>query len=480
MTAPSDAPPTPAREARAEPWTALALLVAALVLLPVVSVALLALSPEGLAAWPQLAATVLPRYAAGTAMLMAVVGAASVVIGAGAAWAVTFYAFPGAGALRWLLFLPLAVPSYVAAYALVDFLEYAGPVQVGLRALFGWESARDYAFPRIRSRGGAAFVLTMALYPYVFLLARAAFRDQSGHVFDVARALGAGPWRLMLRVGLPLARPAIAAGAAIVMMEVAAEYGAVDYFAVQTLTTGIFTVWLEGGNRAGAAQIALAVLVVVLALTWIEAAGRRRARVHGGAKGMRPVAPRRLRGWRAAAMAAACWAPFVLGFVLPVGVMASHAVGSLDPWQRAGAGAGAGQHGAGGGRGGARHRRRRGGADLRRARGRARGGGAAALAAHGAGLCGAGRRAGPRHPGAARGARQRGGGRLGGDGRARSGADPDGQRGGAGLCLCGALLCGGAGGVGRGDRAGRAVACRWRRGASGGGRRRRFGRCTFR
>ena len=333
----TDAPAAlPRRLPRLDAWSALAALLAGLVLLPVASVVVLALSPEGLAAWPHLSRTVLPRYAANTAILMAGVGLASAAIGVGAAWLVTFYRFPGSRSLRWALLLPLAIPAYVGAYALTDFLEYAGPVQTGLRALFGWQSARDYAFPEIRSRGGAVVVLTAALYPYVFLMARAAFREQSGHVFEIARTLGAGPWGLLWRVGLPLARPAVAAGVAIVLMETAADFGAVDHFAVQTLTTGIFSVWLEGGNRSGAAQIAVLILLVVLALAGLERAGRRHARVHGGPKGLRPPEARRLRGGRAALASAACWAPFAVGFALPVGVMASHAAGSLDPWRAPG------------------------------------------------------------------------------------------------------------------------------------------------
>ena len=333
----TDAPLMPALRARLpDPWSVLALAIAGLVLLPIAAVTALALSPEGLAAWPHLSRTVLPRYLLNTGVLMAAVGMGSAVVGVGCAWLVTFHRFPGSRALRWLLLLPLAIPAYVGAYALTDFLEYAGPVQTGLRALFGWESARDYAFPEIRSRGGAIVVLTAALYPYVFLMARAAFREQSGHVYEVARALGVGPWGLMRRVGLPLARPAVAAGVAIVMMETAADFGAVDHFAVQTLTTGIFSAWLEGGNRASAAQIAVLILLVVLALAGLERAGRRQARVHTGERGLRPYEPRRLRGRAAAAAAAACWTPFALGFALPVGVMVSHALGSLEPWQAPG------------------------------------------------------------------------------------------------------------------------------------------------
>ena len=225
-------------------WSLGALAIAALVLMPIAAVVWLAATPEE-NVWPHLVTTTLPRYLGNTLILMAAVGGLSALIGTATAWLVTMYRFPGRRWLQWLLLLPLAVPGYVGAYALVDFLEYAGPVQTALRGLFGWESARDYWFPEIRSRGSAIVVLTAALYPYVYLLSRAAFREQSGCSYEVARALGAGPLARFWRVGLPLARPAIAAGTAIVMMETVNDFGTVDYFAVQTLTTGIFSVWLQ-------------------------------------------------------------------------------------------------------------------------------------------------------------------------------------------------------------------------------------------
>jgi iron(III) transport system permease protein len=242
-------------------------------------------------------------------------------VGTGAAWLVTMYRFPGRGWLQWALLLPLAVPAYVGAYALVDFLEYAGPEQTGLRALFGWETPRDYWFPEIRTRSAAILVLSGALFPYVYLLCRAAFREQSGAVFEVARALGAGGWSRFWRVGLPLARPAMAAGAAVVMMETVNDFGAVDFFAVQTLTTGIFSVWLQAGNLPGAAQISACVLLVVVILVTLEKLSRNRSRTHGSARAIRPVTPQALCGWRSWAATLACLLPFLGGFVLPVSVL---------------------------------------------------------------------------------------------------------------------------------------------------------------
>ena len=214
-------------------WSVGAMLIAVLVLLPIFAVVWIALTPDQ-NIWPHLISTTLPRYLKTTAILVASVGVLAGVTGSLSAWMVVMYRFPGSRWLEWLLLLPLAIPAYVGAYALVDFLEYAGPVQTALRDMFGWQSARDYHFPEIRSLGAAIVLLSAALFPYVFLLAKSAFREQSGCTYEVARALGAGPVARFWRVGLPLARPAIAAGVAIVMMESISDFGVVSYFSVQT------------------------------------------------------------------------------------------------------------------------------------------------------------------------------------------------------------------------------------------------------
>ncbi|SFP72662.1 ABC transporter permease [Tranquillimonas alkanivorans] len=321
----------PRLRASIDPWSAGALVIAGLVLLPILAVLWIALNPTG-NIWPHLISTTLPRYFGNSVLLMLSVGVLSALIGTGAAWLVVMYRFPGRRWLEWLLLLPLAIPAYVGAYALVDFLEYAGPVQTTLRALFGWETARDYWFPDIRSRGAAILVLTAALNPYVYLLARAAFREQSGGGYEVARALGAGPFERFWRVGLPLARPAIAAGTAIVMMETVNDYGVVEYFGVQTLTTGIFTVWLEMANAGGAAQIACVILGLVLALVALEKVSRRKVRFYRASRQERPVEAIDLHGWPAWAAMAACVIPFAAGFILPFGVILWHALGNLENW----------------------------------------------------------------------------------------------------------------------------------------------------
>ncbi len=312
-------------------WSVAAALVAALVLMPVFAVVWMAANPTD-NIWPHLLSTVLPRYFANTVTLALGTGALAAVMGSGAAWLVCMYDFPGRRLLQWLLLLPLAVPAYIGAYALADFLDYSGPVQIALRGWFGWESARDYWFPRIRSLEAAIIVLAAALYPYVYLLTRAALQEQSGSAYEVARALGTGPWALFRRVGLPLARPAIVAGSAIAMMEAVADYGVVSYFGVQTLNTGIFTTWLERRNAGGAAQIACVILLIVVLLALWERFGRRNARYHQSARQPRPIQRQRLRLLPGLLAALFCSIPFALGFLLPAGVILTYALAYPRAW----------------------------------------------------------------------------------------------------------------------------------------------------
>lgn len=312
-------------------WSLGALAIAALVLMPVLSVVVIAFRPaENI--WPHLLATTLPRYLANTVILTLGAGALAAAVGAGAAWLVTMYRFPGARLMEWLLLMPLAIPAYVGAYAIVDFLEYSGPVQSALRGAMGWTSARDYWFPEVRSRLVAVIVIAAALYPYVYMLTRAAFREQSAGSYEVARALGAGPVALFLRVGLPLARPAIAAGAAIVMMETVNDFGVVDFFGVQTLTTGIFSVWLESANAGGAAQIACVILAIILVLVALEKTSRRHSRYYQSARQPRPISRIGLTGLPGVLALGLCLVPVAMGFVLPLGVILAHALDRPEAW----------------------------------------------------------------------------------------------------------------------------------------------------
>lgn len=319
------------RRWRLDGWSIGAALIAAVVLAPMVAVVWIAFHPtENI--WPHLMATVLPRYFANTLILMVGVGVVTAAVGTGAAWLVAMYRFPGSRWLDYALLFPLAIPAYVGAYALVDFLQYAGPLQTGLRGLMGWESARDYWFPEVRAHGPAIVVLSAALYPYVYLLARAAFREQSGCSYEVARALGAGPWGLFGRVGLPLARPAIATGVALALMETVADFGTVAHFGVQTLTTGVFSTWLNGNNAGGAAQIAGVMLTLILLLVALERISRRNARFHRPTRSSRPVEPMRLEGLRGWVATGLCLIPFAIGFVLPVAVMLGHSLDNPEVW----------------------------------------------------------------------------------------------------------------------------------------------------
>ena len=305
-------------------WTIFAAVLAGIVLLPIGTIIVLSLSSQQ-NIWPHLLHTVLPRAIADTSTLMAGVGALSLVLGTGAAWLVTMYRFPGRALLDRLLVLPLAMPTYIVAYCYVELLDYAGPVQQMLRALFGWHSARDYWFPEIRTLGGCVLVLSAVLYPYVYLSARASFAQQSVCVLEVARTLGQTPLGAFRSVAVPLARPALAAGVALVLMECLNDLGAAQYLGVQTLTVSIYTTWLQRSSLAGAAQIALVALLLVGALLLGERAARGGARVHHTTGRYRSIPFSDLKGWRAFLVSAACSVPVIAGFILPLSVLLAQA-----------------------------------------------------------------------------------------------------------------------------------------------------------
>ena len=305
-------------------WTIIAATIGIFVAIPVCSVLLTALGPsDGI--WSHLVSTVLPVYVGNTLWLMAGVTVGTIVIGTSTAWLVTMYRFPGRRVLSWALLLPLAVPSYILAFVITDQLEYAGNLQSALRAAFGWTSARDYWFPEIRSLGGAIVVLSLVLYPYVYLLARAAFIEQSFGLFETSRTLGRGPIASFFSVAVPLARPAIAVGVALALMETLNELGTIEFFAVPTLTAGIFDVWLNMDSTAGAAQLASVLVAFTLVLVVIERTSRRSRRYHDTTTRMQALPEYRLSPPRAAAALAWCAAPVALGFVLPAWVLGNYA-----------------------------------------------------------------------------------------------------------------------------------------------------------
>jgi iron(III) transport system permease protein len=311
--------PAVPRRRRPDRWTVATALIAGLIALPILIVLASLAVPTG-AIWSHLATTVLPVYVANTLWLMAGVGIGTLAIGAGTAWLVTLHRFPGRDLFEWALLLPMAVPAYIIAYTYAGLLDFAGPVQGSLRALFGW-NRRDYWFPEIRSLGGAVAMMTLVLYPYVYLLARAAFTEQSVCVLEASRTLGAGPWRRFFSVGLPLARPAVVAGVALALMETLNDLGTVQHFAVDTFTTGIFRTWLGMGEPAAAAQLAAVMLIFVVALIMLERWSRGEARYHQTSTRYRKLPSHRLRGAKAMLATAACAAPILLGFVLPLLVL---------------------------------------------------------------------------------------------------------------------------------------------------------------
>jgi iron(III) transport system permease protein len=263
-----------------------------------------------------LADTVLWRYTGTTALLVLLVSVGTLMIGTGAAWLVTMAEFPGRKLLEIALVIPLAFPAYVLAYAYTHLLDHPGIVQSTLRDVTGW-GPKDYWFPEIRSLGGAAVMLVLVLYPYVYLLARAAFLQQSATSFLAARSLGKAPWQAFLRVSIPMARPAIASGVLLAVMETIADFGTVAYFGVQTFATGIYTSWFSLGDRAGAAQLASGILMVALVLAVLERSSRGRAKYHDSSKRQEPMAAIQLEGWAKWGATALCAIPVIFGWVVP-------------------------------------------------------------------------------------------------------------------------------------------------------------------
>ena len=282
----------------------------------------------------QMALTVLPEYALTTVLLCVSVAVGVAVVGMATASMVTLFDFPGRRFFEWSLLLPLAMPAYVVAYAYTDFLQFSGPLQVGLRESFGLTGR---VFPEIRNTPGAVWVFTFSLYPYVYLLARTALAERAAQLMEAARLLGAPLARRIREVALPLARPAVAAGVALALMETLADFGVVSYFGVQTFTAGIYKAWLAMDNRAAAAQLATMLLAVVALLLWLEFRAQRRMRfatLRGQRSGSAEAQPVRLRGGRAAWAVVLCALPILFGFVLPVLFMLRPLVGGWDslPW----------------------------------------------------------------------------------------------------------------------------------------------------
>lgn len=301
------------------------------VLTPLLALIALSLSGEG-ADWAHLARNVLPVAVNTTFWVMAGVALLTATMGIIPAWLTAYYDFPFRRILIWALVLPLAVPTYLAAYAYAEFFTFTGPPQTLIRSLFGFTSARDYWFPDVRSLWGCVMILSFVLYPYVYLTTRAGFLMQGRNAIDVARTLGASPVRAFFQVLLPMTRPAIIIGITLALMETLNDVGAVEYLGVKTLTSTVYTTWLNQGSLSGAAQIACVMLIVVLCVILAERWARRRQRFNLGrstAMAQRSALPR-LSGLSAALAVVACVLPIIAGFVLPFYVLGAYALKRLD------------------------------------------------------------------------------------------------------------------------------------------------------
>lgn len=301
---------------RPDGWTSSVLLVALLTAAPILVVFSFVFVPAT-DVWAHLSETVLKDYVTNSAILMVGVGIGVLLLGLPAAWLTSMCEFPGERIFRWALLLPMAIPAYIIAYTYTGLLDFAGPVQTGIRDLTGL-SYGDYWFPEIRTLGGAIGMLSLVLYPYVYLLARAAFLEQSICVLEVSRTIGCNPFGSFYKVALPLARPAIITGLSLALMETLADFGTVEYFGISTFTTGIFRTWFGLGNSAAAAQLSALLMTFVFLLVILERWSRKRARYHHTSNKYSEIPRFKLAGWKRWAATLACLIPLTLGFIIPV------------------------------------------------------------------------------------------------------------------------------------------------------------------
>ena len=298
-------------------WSVGVILLCGMILGPVLAVLVAAFGDSG-GLWSHLYDTVLGHYISNTLILMAGVGVVAIGFGVSSAWVISRYDFAGRRILEWMLLLPAAIPAYIIAYSYTEFFEYAGPLQSGLRHLFGWQSSRDYWFPEIRSLGGAILVMASVLYPYIYMVTRIAFRLTPASLFEIALVHNRSQF---WQVGLPLARPAIMAGLALVMMEVMSDFGTVEFFAIETITLGIFNVWLGMNNLVAAAQISIVGFGFILALLGLELYARSRQQYVSSSRNQMPLVMLVPSNAGVLACWAVCVIPLLFGFFIPVGVL---------------------------------------------------------------------------------------------------------------------------------------------------------------
>ncbi len=301
-------------------WNIITITIALMVSIPVLTVAANIFIPSG-DIWQHLASTVLPEYVLNSFWLMIGVGSGVFIIGVGSAWLVTMCRFPGSRWFNWMMILPMAVPAYLMAYTYTDFLAFTGPFQTLLRDLTGW-GLGDYYFPNVRSIGGAILMMSFVFFPYVYLLTRAAFLEQSSSLLEASRSLGATPFESFYKIALPLARPSIAAGMALSLMETLNDFGTVDYFGVQTFTTGIYRTWFGLGERAAAAQLSGFLLIFILFLILVERWSRNKMNIRQNSTGrFKQLYVYDLKGWKAWASTLFCSIPVIAGFIIPVAIL---------------------------------------------------------------------------------------------------------------------------------------------------------------
>ena len=310
----------PIFQANGQAWAIAIVTIALILSIPMLVVLSSLCIPQG-EIWVHLATTVLPQYLKNSLLLSLGVGLGVSGLGVSTAWLVSVCDFPGRRIFEWGLLLPLAAPAYLLAYVYTDFFEYFGPVQTLLRRIGGWESATDYWFPSVRSLGGAIVLFSLVLYPYVYLITKVSFAEQGRNTIEASRSLGRTPWNSFLAVALPLARPSWMAGLALALMETLNDFGTVQYFGVDTFTTGIYRTWFGLGERIGATQLAAVLLLGILGLLVAEQWGRRQAQYYQTDSSRQSCAPYRLQGGHALLAILTCTFPIVLGLLLPAGIL---------------------------------------------------------------------------------------------------------------------------------------------------------------
>lgn len=313
----------------ARSWSLTGYAIATLLVLPLFALLLQAAQPDE-AVFGHLLSTVLPTYIANSLWLILWVSIGSLLLALPCAWLMARCEFIGRRYLQWALLLPLAMPAYIVAYVYTDLLDYAGPVQRSLRALFGWSSPQDYFFPDIRTLGGAACVLSLVLFPYIYLLARTAFMEQSLNLAHASRIMGCSPWQSFWRLSLPMARPALAVGVALVAMETAADFATVNYFAVPTLTTAVYDTWLGYGNLTAAAKLSAIILLVVFSLIGIERFARRKQQLFQKQSRIQVIDLYRLSPIQTLLALGYCGMLLLLAFVLPSSILLSYAINYFE------------------------------------------------------------------------------------------------------------------------------------------------------